>query len=147
MQVLRLQMFHRQLISHTVIPFTRLLPAEKLKRHTTTTKFKSVLMMSHWSMSNLHYYREASVSKDVLREIIILPKQSLFRTGLILQESSASSLAAAPFASWKDLSSAIWEHPFPQSASSRLPCINCSPPDTQISPLPFLQDQPNKCKQ
>lgn len=118
MQVLRLQMFHRQLISHTVVPFTRLLPAEKLKRHTTKKKyFKIVLMMSDLSTSNRRYYREASVSKDVLRETISLPKQSLLRAGLILQKSSASSLPAAPFASRKDLASAIWKHPFPQSAS------------------------------
>lgn len=73
--------------------------------------------MSDLSTSNLHYYREASVSKDVLRETVSLPKQSLLRAGLILQKFSASSLPAAPFASRKDLVSAIWKHPFAQSAS------------------------------
>lgn len=74
-------------------------------------------MMSHLSMSNLHYYREALCQRMSSERQQVLLEQSLGKSGLIQQTCSAPPLPAAPFSSREDFTSAIWKHPFTQSAS------------------------------
>lgn len=122
MQVLRLQMFHRQLISHTVLHS----PGSFQLRNSTDIQQRNIKKcvndidtFVYKQSSSLLQRGHMPLCQRMSSEIHCKSSQnkSLLKTGLILQKPSASLLPAAPFASRKDLTSAIWKHPFTQSAS------------------------------
>lgn len=103
--------------------------------------------MSHLSMSNLHYYREASVSKDVLRETTglagaIARKIRTHPADMFSTSTSSCSIFLTGRSHFSHMEAPIHSICFPPTS----PALTAHPL-TQRSVLPHSQHQPNKCKQ
>lgn len=104
-------------------------------------------MMSHLSMSNLHYYREASVSKDALRETrslarAISRKHRAHPADTFSTSTSSCSIFLTGRSHFSHMEAPLHSICFPPTS----PALTAHPL-TERSVLSHSQHQPNKCKQ